>query len=81
MSKAAGYIFHPEELSLPTRCFRAVGRKAKQRREEPIDRERVAEADFYARRCGLTREEALKLLKETSPSKPVIHLVGKGKGR
>ena len=62
--------------------IRAVGKKAKQqRREEPIDRQRVAEADFYARRCGLTREEALKLIKEASPSKPVIHLSGKSKGR
>ena len=61
--------------------IRVVGKKAKLSREGPIDRERVAEADFYARRCGLTREEALKLLKEASPSKPVNHLVGKGRGR
>lgn len=58
-----------------------VGKKAKQSREEPIDRERVAEADFYARRCGLTREEALRLLKEASPPTPAAQMAGKGKGR
>ena len=61
--------------------IRAVGKKAKQSREEPIDRERVAEADFYARRCGLTRDEALKLLKEASPSKTGPQAAGKGKSR
>ena len=58
-----------------------MGKKAKKTREEPIDRERVAEADFYARRCGLTREEALRLLKQASPSKTVAHVAGKGKNR
>ncbi|WP_292646308.1 hypothetical protein [Mesorhizobium sp.] len=56
-----------------------MGKKAKQSREEPIDRERVAEADFYARRCGLTRDEALKLFKEASTSKS--QAAGKGKDR
>ena len=50
-----------------------MSKMAKQGREEPIDRERVAEADFYARRCGLTHEEALKLLKEACPSKIGSH--------
>lgn len=59
--------------------IRPVGKKAKQSREEPIDRERVAEADFYARRCGLTRDEALKLFKEASTSKS--QAAGKGKDR
>jgi len=61
--------------------IRTVGKKAKQSREEPIDRERMAEADFYARRCGLTREEALRLLKEASPSKTGSQPTGKGKRR
>lgn len=57
-----------------------VGKKAKQSRKEPIDRERMAEAAFYARRCGLTHEEALKLLKEANPSK-TSQPTGKGKRR
>jgi len=57
-----------------------VGKKAKQSREEPIDRERMAEAAFYARRCGLTHEEALKLLKEANPSK-TSQPTAKGKRR
>jgi hypothetical protein len=58
-----------------------MSKKAKQSREEPIDSERVVEADFYARRCGLTREEALKLIKEAIPPKRVAHVAGKGKDR
>ncbi|RWC28424.1 MAG: hypothetical protein EOS27_18880 [Mesorhizobium sp.] len=61
--------------------IRTVGKKAKQSREEPIDRERMAEAEFYARRCGLTREEALRLLKEASPSKTGSQPIGEGKRR
>jgi hypothetical protein len=61
--------------------IRAVGKKAKQGREEPTDRERLAEADFYARRCGLTRDEALKLFKEASPLKTGSRGAGKSKRR
>ena len=62
-------------------AVRLVGKKAKQSREEPIDRERVGEADFYARRYGLTRDEALKLLIDASSSKIGSQATAKGKRR
>jgi hypothetical protein len=57
----------------------SMSKKAKQNREEPIDNEWVVEAEFYARRCGLTRDEALKLLKEASPSKTGSQATGKAR--
>jgi hypothetical protein len=41
----------------------------------------VTEADFYARRYGLTREEALRLIKEASPAKAGPQATVKGKRR
>ncbi|MER8434265.1 hypothetical protein [Mesorhizobium caraganae] len=58
-----------------------MSKKAKQSREEPIDSEWVVEADYYARRCGPTHDEALKLIKDAIPPKPVAHVAGKGKDR
>ncbi|CAN7702205.1 hypothetical protein [Mesorhizobium sp. LjNodule214] len=48
-----------------------MGKKAKKSREEPIDRERVAEAAYYARKFGLTKEEALRILKDAYTPKPL----------
>ncbi len=52
-----------------------VGKKAKQRTETFADRERAIEADYFARRCGLTRDEALKIIKDARPDKPIVTLV------
>ncbi|CDX21598.1 conserved hypothetical protein [Mesorhizobium sp. ORS 3324] len=41
-----------------------MGKKAKQATEIPIARERMTEADYYARRCGLTRDEALRIMRK-----------------
>lgn len=46
-----------------------VGKKAKQAGDSPIDREREIEAEYYARKCGLTRDEALKIIKDARPVK------------
>ncbi|MBZ9775508.1 hypothetical protein [Mesorhizobium sp. CO1-1-8] len=41
-----------------------MGKKAKQNTESRPDRERAIEANYFARRCGLTKDEALKILKK-----------------
>ncbi|RUY93586.1 hypothetical protein EN974_25350, partial [Mesorhizobium sp. M7A.F.Ca.CA.001.12.2.1] len=41
-----------------------MGKKPKQPSEATADRERVIEALYFARKCGLTKEEALKMLRE-----------------
>lgn len=41
-----------------------VGKKAKQKIEPQADREMAIEAAYFARKFGLTKEEALKTLKE-----------------
>jgi len=62
--------------------IRVVGKKAKRTREDPIDPDRLAEAAYYARKYGLTRDQALKLIKEASPPKPMAHHAKDGaKGR
>ena len=46
--------------------IRVVGKKAKQKVEPQADREMAIEAAYFARKFGLTKEEALKTLKEAS---------------
>ncbi|ESY81074.1 hypothetical protein X739_28115 [Mesorhizobium sp. LNHC220B00] len=41
-----------------------MGKKPKQHRESTADRENAIEALYFARKCGLTKEEALKILRE-----------------
>ncbi|MEV8641418.1 hypothetical protein AB0V79_29175 [Mesorhizobium ciceri] len=41
-----------------------MGKKSKQPSEATADRERAIEALYFARKCGLTKEEALKMLRE-----------------
>ncbi|UVK52423.1 hypothetical protein DBIPINDM_005794 [Mesorhizobium sp. AR02] len=53
-----------------------VGKKAKRAGESPINREREIEAEYYARKCGLTRDEALKIIKDARPAKQRASLVG-----
>lgn len=43
-----------------------MGKKAKQHRRSQADRERAIEANYFARKCGLTKKEALKILKEAA---------------
>ncbi|RUY15800.1 hypothetical protein EN991_13650, partial [Mesorhizobium sp. M7A.F.Ca.US.005.03.2.1] len=40
------------------------GKKPKQPSEATADREQAIEALYFARKCGLTKEEALKMLRE-----------------
>ncbi|RUU85577.1 hypothetical protein EOB59_31615 [Mesorhizobium sp. M7A.F.Ca.MR.176.00.0.0] len=40
-----------------------MGKKAKQNTESRADRERAIEANYFARKCGLTKDEALKIIK------------------
>ena len=42
--------------------IRVVGKKAKQKAEPQADREMAIEAAYFARKFGLTKEEALKTL-------------------
>jgi hypothetical protein len=46
--------------------IRAVGRKLKLSIEPIADREITTEADYFARKCGLTREEAQRILDEAN---------------
>ena len=48
-----------------------VGKKAKQKIEPQADREMAIEAAYFARKFGLTKEEALKTLKEAHVVKPL----------
>ncbi|OWK20645.1 hypothetical protein AJ88_27715 [Mesorhizobium amorphae CCBAU 01583] len=50
--------------------IRVVGKKAKRRIESLADREMAIEAAYFARKFGLTKEEALKTLKEARVVKP-----------
>jgi len=47
-----------------------MGKKTKQRSESMADRERAIEAAYFARKFGLTKEEALKILKDARTLKP-----------
>ncbi|MER8373918.1 hypothetical protein [Mesorhizobium sp. M1406] len=49
--------------------------KAKQAIETPLDRERAREADFYARKVGITRDEALRIIQDAH--KPKLSIVAK----
>ncbi|ADV15105.1 hypothetical protein EN962_07265 [Mesorhizobium sp. M7A.F.Ca.CA.001.09.2.1] len=40
-----------------------MGKKAKQNTASRTDRERAIEANYFARKCGLTKDEALKILR------------------
>ena len=51
--------------------IRAMGKKAKQRIEPLSDREMAIEAAYFARKFGLTKEEALKTLKEARVVQPL----------
>ncbi|RWB18566.1 MAG: hypothetical protein EOQ40_24545 [Mesorhizobium sp.] len=51
-----------------------MGKKAKQKArqaiEPPLDRERTREADYYyARKVGMTRDEAPRIIREADPPK------------
>ncbi|WP_181763429.1 hypothetical protein [Mesorhizobium sp. B2-4-15] len=51
-----------------------MGRKAKHKPKQaiialPLDDEVQTEAAYYARKCGITTEEALRIIKEANPPK------------
>ncbi|TIT96958.1 MAG: hypothetical protein E5W55_10000 [Mesorhizobium sp.] len=43
--------------------------KARQAIDPPLDRERTREADYYARKVGMTRDEALRIIREADRPK------------
>jgi hypothetical protein len=63
-----------------------MGKKTKHKRkqaiEAPLEGELEAEAAYYARKCGITREEAARIIREATRA-PKLNLVGKDgvKGR
>jgi uncharacterized protein YPO0396 len=56
-----------------------MGKKTKPSSEELANRERVIEADYFARKCGITREEALKMLKDARTLKPLANVTDRTK--
>jgi hypothetical protein len=59
--------------------IRAMGKKAKQALEVPLEGELEAEAAYYARKCGITRDEAAKIIREAHA--PMLSIVRKDKTR
>ncbi|TPI28298.1 hypothetical protein FJW08_21210 [Mesorhizobium sp. B3-2-1] len=63
--------------------IRVMGKKAKPKAkhavEEPVEAELVAEAAYYARKCGITIHEAAKIIREAHG--PKLSIVRKDKGR
>ncbi|BCM21104.1 hypothetical protein MJ8_48950 [Mesorhizobium sp. J8] len=55
--------------------IRLMGKKAKHKAkrviEEPIEEALAAEAAYYARKCGITIEEAAKTIREAKEPKPL----------
>ena len=59
-----------------------MGKKAKQIVSEPLeDREIAIEAAYYARKFGLTKEEALRMLKDARTPKRLANVPDRAKGR
>jgi hypothetical protein len=54
-------------------------RKARQAVEIPLDGKLEAEAAYYARKVGITVDEAAKLIREANP--PKLSIVPKGKSK
>jgi uncharacterized protein YPO0396 len=65
-----------------TECatIRVVGKKAKQSSESLAHREMAIEAAHFARKFGLTKDEALKMLKDARNLKPLANLTDRAKG-
>ncbi|PBB96770.1 hypothetical protein CK224_21060 [Mesorhizobium sp. WSM3862] len=38
----------------------------------PLDHDLAREADYYARRCGLTRDETLRIIRTASAPKGIV---------
>ena len=60
--------------------IRVVGKKAKQSSESLADREMAIEAAHFARKFGLTKEEALKMLKDARNLQSLANLTDRPKG-
>jgi uncharacterized protein YPO0396 len=58
-----------------------VGKKAKQSKEPLADREMAIEAAYYARKFGLTNEEALRMLTDARTLKHLATLTDRAKGQ
>jgi hypothetical protein len=52
-----------------------MGKKKIQSRESALDREKAIEAEFFARKCGLTRDEVLKIIKDARFVRPLASVV------
>jgi hypothetical protein len=58
-----------------------VGKKIKQSGDYSLaDRERAKEAAYFARKFGLTKEEALRMINEARTLKPLANVTGRSKG-
>ncbi|MBZ9974177.1 MULTISPECIES: hypothetical protein [unclassified Mesorhizobium] len=55
--------------------------RAKHADERPLDRERAREAEYYARKVGITRDEALSIILEAHMPKLVIARKDGAKGK
>jgi hypothetical protein len=62
-----------------------MGKKAKLRTKhaaiEPLDSELAAEAAYYSRKCGITLDEAAKIIREANGPKPSIVLKDDAKAK
>jgi hypothetical protein len=58
--------------------IRAMGKKAKHDIEAPIEGDLAAEAAYYARKCGITINEAAKIIRDASV--PKLSVVPRDKG-
>ncbi|MDX8455167.1 hypothetical protein RFM98_20640 [Mesorhizobium sp. VK9D] len=68
----------------PVMCYdspmgKKAQRKAKHAVDIPLDGELEAEAAYYARKVGITIDEAAKLIREANP--PKFSIVPKGKSK
>jgi hypothetical protein len=59
----------------------AMGKKSKQANESVARREMAIEAEFFARRLGLTKAEALKTMKDASSVRPLAAEEARKKSR
>lgn len=58
-----------------------VKHKTKRVTEAPPDEDLEAEAAYYASRCGITRDEAVKIIRGAHEPKPSMARQGGAKGR
>lgn len=59
--------------------IRRMGKKAQQIIETPLDRDLAMELAYYARKCGIIRGEALRIIREANaPKLDAKRRIGRG---